>query len=85
MIHVYVLYSQIHDRIYIGMTNNLDRRLKEHNRGNNQSTKAYLPWIKIITEEYENRLDARKREKYLKSYRGRVFIRKILLNNPIIN
>ncbi len=57
------------------MTNNLDRRLLEHNTGKNKSTKAYLPWVKIHTEEFEDRLSARKREKYLKTFRGRTLIR----------
>jgi len=79
MILVYVLFSKKHDRIYIGMTNNMDRRIKEHNTGRNRSTKAYIPWIIVHSENYDNRVDARKREKYLKSYRGRLYIRETLI------
>ena len=75
MIYVYVLYSAEFDRIYIGMTNNLERRIHEHNTGQNKSTKAYLLWKHIYSEVFENRMEARKREKYLKSFRGRTFIR----------
>ncbi len=42
--------------------------------------KAYVPWIIVVTEEFEKRLEAREREKYLKTGVGREFI-KTLLNS----
>ena len=80
MINVYVLYSKSFDRIYIGMTNNLERRVSEHNLGQNKSTKAYLPWKHIHVETYPTRVEARKREKYLKTFRGRTFIRENIIS-----
>jgi len=74
MYTTYVLYSPNFDRIYIGLTNNIERRIKEHNAGRNRSTKAYRPWKIIQTDKFETRIDARKREKYLKSYRGRKYV-----------
>ena len=56
------------------MTQNIDNRLKEHNRGKMKSTKAYKPWKLIYSEECENRIIARKRELYLKSGAGRDYI-----------
>ena len=53
------------------MSNNLIRRLSEHNEGRNLSTKAYLPWEIVLKEQFETREEARKREKYLKSAAGR--------------
>ena len=79
MYTTYVLYSQNFDRIYIGLTNNLERRFKEHNAERNKSTKAYCPWEIVHTEKFETRIEARKREKYLKSYRGRKYIRDTVL------
>lgn len=64
---VYAIKSTTKNYIYVWMTNNLDRRIKEHNNWRNQSTKSYVPFELIYKEEYENRIDARKREKYLKS------------------
>ena len=57
--------------MYVGMTINCEVRLKEHNSGKTHSTKAFIPWILIHTEEYLTRGDARIREKYLKSAAGR--------------
>ena len=77
MFTVYVLYSEEFNRTYTGLTNDLERRLKEHNSKQNRSTKAYVPWKVIYKEEIETRIKAREREKYLKSGIGRDFIKKI--------
>ena len=71
MYYVYVLYSVSFDRQYVGMTDDMNRRLVEHNSGKNQSTKAYKPWSLIYNELFDNRDAARIREKYLKSAAGR--------------
>ncbi len=60
------------------MTNNLDRRLKEHNSGQNKSTKAFLPWKLVYKEDFEDISEARKREKYFKSGSGREYLKSIL-------
>jgi len=68
---VYVLFSENSNRFYIGITENVEKRLKIHNAGKVKSTKAFIPWDVIHFEEYVSRIDARKREKYLKSAAGR--------------
>jgi putative endonuclease len=75
MIYVYVLKSDKDGRYYVGMTQNLVRRLKEHNSGRTKSTKGYRPWILIHHEAYPNREAARKREKYLKSGYGKQWLK----------
>lgn len=77
MYFVYVLYSGKFNRTYTGFTNNLERRLNDHNAKRNKSTKAYAPWEIIYTEEVATRIEARAREKYLKSGIGRDFINTI--------
>lgn len=72
---VYVLESETHKRVYIGMTNDLERRIKEHNNGKTKSTRFYKPWKVLFTESFSTRTEARKREKYLKSGIGREFIK----------
>ncbi len=71
MYYVYVLYSVLFDRQYVGMTNDLNNRVIEHNTGKTQSTKAFKPWELIHNESFENRKAARVREKYLKTAAGR--------------
>jgi len=74
---VYVL-SDNSGRLYKGMTNNLERRLKEHTRGKTKTTRN-MENVKVVYKEiYKNRQDARKRELYLKSAAGRRFLKKVL-------
>ena len=71
MYFVYVIQSKIDNRLYVGFTDNLQRRIGEHNSGKTKSTKAYIPWELVYFESVENRIDARKREKYFKSGYGK--------------
>lgn len=67
MFTTYAIQSTIRKYIYVGMTDNLERRIDEHNRGKNRSTKAYKPFVLIYTKSFETRLEAREHEKMLKS------------------
>jgi len=69
---IYALKSLIDDRIYVGFTTDVEKRLKEHNSGKTKSTKGYRPWFLLFTEELTGTFDdARKREKYYKSGIGK--------------
>mgnify|MGYP002338706845 CR=1 FL=1 len=80
MYYVYVLQSQIDGRLYKGLTQNLNNRLEQHNKGKTKSTKAFRPWKVVYYEKFHNRSEARKREKFLKSGKGRELIRQIIDN-----
>ncbi|MCX5726194.1 MAG: GIY-YIG nuclease family protein [Candidatus Saganbacteria bacterium] len=75
--YVYVLRSEKDDNIYIGINNNLDRRLKQHNSGKVNSTKHRSPFKLIHRELFPSRKSAREREKYLKSGFGRELIKSL--------
>ncbi|MBD3637774.1 MAG: GIY-YIG nuclease family protein [Crocinitomicaceae bacterium] len=77
MYTVYALKSLVDGRIYVGFTQNLDNRIKEHNAGKTRSTKGYRPWKIIYTELYTSRTQARDREKYLKSGAGKEFLKSL--------
>jgi len=68
--YVYVLESSRNSNLYVGSTNNLVRRIKEHNRGLNRSTKPYKPWRLIYYEACLCEEDAKRREYYLKTNQG---------------
>ena len=74
---VYVIYSELYNRFYKGMTENIEKRLIEHNSGQTPSTKFYKPWKLIYCEVFPSRDEARKKEKFLKSGQGRDFIKQI--------
>ena len=79
---VYVIQSQIDLRLYKGFTKDIENRLKEHNSGKTKSTKAFSPWVLVYSEKVSNRVEARKREKYLKSGIGRDYLNRILQKAP---
>ena len=81
MYTVYLLYSEKFDKIYIGFTTNLIERLKSHNElGIKGYTLKYRPWTVIYTENFLDKSSALKREKELKSSRGRDFCRKLVID-----
>ena len=73
---VYVIKSVSHGNLYVGMTQNIENRLLEHNRGKSTYTKSFMPWKLIYFEGLNSRLEARAREKYLKTTTGKNFLRK---------
>jgi putative endonuclease len=75
MFTVYALYSKEFDKIYIGSTSNMEARIYSHNVAATKGyTVKYRPWKIIYAEETENKATAMKREKQLKSAKGREFI-----------
>ena len=74
---VYVIKSLMFPFTYVGFTDNLERRMNQHNNARGRSTKPYAPFELIHTEIWEDRISARKREKYLKSTAGKNYLRKI--------
>ena len=71
MFYVYALWSEKFDKIYVGFSNDPDRRLDEHNNGKSNFTKKYMPWQRFYLEKAETSEEARKKEKYYKSGWGR--------------
>jgi len=79
MFVTYVLYSEKFDKIYIGYTVDLIDRFNSHNKlATKGFTIKFRPWKVVIVEFFENKTEAMKREKQLKSSRGRDYIRKLI-------
>ena len=75
MYYVYVLLSEKDERFYTGFTDDLHRRIEEHNRGDGVSTKSRIPFKLIYYEWCITKEDAVIREKNLKSGRGKRYLR----------
>ncbi|MAF80914.1 endonuclease [bacterium] len=78
---VYVVYNHKHGKTYTGETEDLNERLKAHN--DHRFEKSYTArfdgsWELVYSEKYPSRQEARKREKELKSYRGRQFVKQYI-------
>ena len=80
MFYVYLLKSCKDGRYYIGQTENIDRRLSEHNAGRETSTKSRRPFILIGFETFETRDESRWREFQLKksAHQRKIFILNLL-------
>jgi len=67
---VYILLSKKDNRYYIGETSDVAARLIFHNSGKQRSTKNRIPFVIILTEKFETRQEALRREKQIKSWKG---------------
>ena len=78
MFYVYVLANDKNEDLYTGFTTDLKRRIGEHNRGLNISTKHDKPWRLIYYEACTNEKDALRREGYLKTTQGERLLKRRL-------
>jgi putative endonuclease len=79
MFTVYAVYNKLADKVYVGQTNNLQRRLAEHNSNSLHYTgRIQGEWVLIYKESVATRSEALTREKQLKSYRGRESLREYI-------
>jgi putative endonuclease len=74
MFTVYILLSKKDNKRYIGFTDNIERRLSEHNSGSVKSTRHRKPFELIYYEQFENKYDAMMKEKFFKTHSGRSFL-----------
>ncbi|MCH7772277.1 MAG: GIY-YIG nuclease family protein [Bacteroidetes bacterium] len=77
MYTVYAIKSKTRNYIYVGLTSNLNERLHRHNSGYEKTTRVYAPFNLIFFENFLSRVEARAKEKYLKSGVGKEFLKKI--------
>ena len=70
MYFIYILKSLKDNNHYVGLSKDVENRLRYHNAGRVRSTKHRTPFILIYKEQYPTRIEAREREKFLKSYEG---------------
>lgn len=76
--YVYILQNNSKCFIYIGYSEDIKARFQSHNKGENRSTKHYVPLELIHYEAYKNMEDAKRREVYLKSNKGKTTLKTML-------
>jgi len=81
--YVYILKSEKNGRYYIGSTNNLERRIIEHNSGKTKSLKYILPIKLVFKKEYKTLIDAHRMELYLKKLKNRGILDRIIREGDI--
>jgi putative endonuclease len=79
MYYIYILHSPAKDRFYIGSTSNPEGRLIAHNHPQNKGwTKRFQPWIMVYNEAFDSKSKALAREKLLKSYKNKDYLKKLI-------
>ncbi len=86
MFYIYAIWNKERGKIYIGQTSNLEKRLLRHNgvlknKANSFTSRNSGVWKLVYSECFAARKEAMTREKELKSFRGREFIKNLLRNN----
>ena len=80
MYYVYILWSSKSKIFYFGYTEDLNKRLGEHNKGLSKATKPHRPWILLFYSAFRNKKLAKDFERYLKSGSGKAFTYKRLVD-----
>ena len=78
MYTVYILFSESINNYYVGYTNDIDRRLGEHNRKKGKYTDRGIPWELAYKEEYQSKAEAQNREKEIKARKSRAYIEELI-------
>ena len=76
--YVYVLRSLYYDFLYVGFTANLRKRFQEHNHKEKLSAKHYASFELVHYEAYRNKKNAKRREEYLKTTKGKTTLKTML-------
>jgi putative endonuclease len=72
--HTYILFSNCKNKFYIGSTNDIQRRLVEHNSGQTQSTKFGIPWNLVFSKEFSSKSEAIRLEIKIKKKGAKRFL-----------
>ena len=80
MYTLYILYSESFDRYYVEYTNDIERRIAEHNRKKGKFTDAGIPWKLVHYELFSTKKEAMDRERLIKSKKSKSFILEIINN-----
>jgi predicted GIY-YIG superfamily endonuclease len=79
MYYVYIIQSKVDDRLYVGFSTDLKKRIKAHNFGQSIHTAKYKPWALVFYSSFCDIKTAKEFEQYLKSHSGRIFLNKRLV------
>jgi putative endonuclease len=78
---VYILFSVLKNKYYIGFTSDLKERLIRHNQKSKGFTGSVNDWKVVYTENYNIKEEATKRELHIKSWKSRIKIEKLIQEN----
>ena len=83
MFYLYILYSALLDKFYVGSTSNIEIRLKKHLSNHKGFTSRAKDWKVTYMEEFESKVEAQKREKQIKNWKSRKMIRALVAQDKV--
>jgi putative endonuclease len=81
--YLYILHSQKNDIFYVGSTNDIDRRIRQHKSGNSKYTSGILPIELVFSQVFSSLEEARKAEFWLKRQKSRSFLKRIIAEGKL--
>jgi putative endonuclease len=78
MYYVYILKSLKDHKYYIGSSSDVKKRLDFHNSRLQRSTRNRVPFVLVLYEEFNDKIQALKREKQIKAFKGGVAFKKLI-------
>jgi putative endonuclease len=82
MYHTYIIFSASLNKFYVGATEDLTRRLQEHNTGRSPYTKTGHPWQLVWSKKYTSRSEALAEERKIKAKKSRKYIEWLISTTP---
>lgn len=79
MFYVYIIKGKKSGKFYIGSTQDVEERLRQHAIGNTRSLKDKGPFVLVHKEDFQTRTEARKRENQIKRYKGGNAFKKLII------
>jgi putative endonuclease len=84
MYTVYILYSLLGDKYYIGCTGeNIEERIRKHLSNHKGFTSHFKDWELVYSEIFENKSDAYSREKEIKSWKSKLRISRLIFAGSV--
>ncbi len=77
MFFTYIVESQVSGRWYYGHSSDIERRVREHNLGQNKSTRGKGPWMLIFLREFDSKIEANRFELELKRLKNKEYIKRV--------
>ncbi len=81
---VYIIQSVNYDKLYIGQTQDLNKRISDHNNGRSKYTKPFKPWKLFAYKEFSSRSEAMAAERKLKNMKSRKVVFEYVHKNSFI-
>ncbi|WP_438989067.1 GIY-YIG nuclease family protein [Polaribacter sp.] len=81
--YVYILYSRLLDRFYIGSCKDVKNRLAKHLSNHKGYTSRTKDWEIMYSEKFESKIEAEKREKQIKNWKSKQMIIRLIAQNKV--